>query len=203
MSFPKPVNRIYLDGIWAALTLGLALQVVSSASPSLDYELVLYLSIHVATMILYLVRRPTILRSSDKLGYVVACLSTTYVYLYNFDQTAASEVTFGKAVMLVGLILSLLSLLSLGRCFGVLPISRGVQTAWMYRAIRHPIYASYILMDIGLITSYPSAWNIVLFFVGLSLYVLRINYEERLMQRFDDYREYMVKVKFRLIPLVY
>jgi protein-S-isoprenylcysteine O-methyltransferase Ste14 len=197
------ITRIYLDGLWAALTLGLALGIVSNAGASLDYELVLYLAIHLATVILYLIRRPTISRSPSSLSYVVACLSTTYVYLYDFNRTAVPEFTLGRAVMFIGLALSLFSLLSLGRCFGVLPISRGVQTAWMYRAVRHPIYASYILMDIGLVASYRSAWNVFLFFIGLSLYVLRINYEELLLQRFTDYREYMTRVRFRLLPLIY
>src|SRR5215217_1935399 len=196
MSFQ--ITRIHLDGLWATLTLGLALGTVSYADASLDYELVLYVAIHLATVILYLIRRPAIARSSHSLGYVVACLSTTYIYLYDFDQTAAPEFTVGRAVMFIGLALSLLSLLSLGRYFGVLPISRGVQTAWMYRAVRHPVYASYILMDIGLVASYRSAWNVFLFFIGLSLYVLRINYEELLLRRFADYRDYMTRVRFRL-----
>lgn len=196
--------RFPLDWLWATFSLGLALNAIYEASNSLDYEVVLYFLAHLATAVLFLIRRPAVRRSPYKLSYVVACLSTFYVYLYSFNVIAPpAAFLFGRTIMLIGSTLCLLSILSLGQYFGVLPMCRGVQMGWMYRIIRHPIYSSYILMDIGLVISYPSFTNMVLLLTALTLFICRIHYEELLMKGFDTYREYMLAVRFRLFPLLY
>ena len=105
--------------------------------------------------------------------------------------------------MLIGGIMCFVSTLSLGRNFGILPINRGVKTKAAYRFIRHPIYLSYIVLDFGIIMAFSSANNYAVSLAGIILYILRIRYEEEVMERSKEYQEYKKKLKYKLIPFVY
>ena len=82
-------------------------------------------------------------------------------------------------------------------------MDRGLQTNHMYRFVRHPIYASYIVMDLGLLLSYSSLWNLLVLGIGIALFLWRIGFEEHLLAGNADYRMYRTTTPFRLIPGVY
>jgi protein-S-isoprenylcysteine O-methyltransferase Ste14 len=190
-----------LDWLWAAVSAGLAIEVIRYPP---EMTALLYFSIHALVAVLFLIRWPPLDRSKTKIAYVIAILSTIYIYAFDIEsQPDVTQSMFGETLINAGAVLCLFSMLSLGRCFGLLPICRGVQTGGSYRIVRHPIYASYILMDVGLIASYPSIINAVLVLLGLGLFIGRIHYEEQLLQRVDSYREYMVSVKYRVCPYIY
>ena len=79
----------------------------------------------------------------------------------------------------------------------------GARTTGLYRVVRHPIHASYILMDAGIVVSYPTPWNIILFACAIALFLWRIDFEELVLRQFATYCEYARNVPHRLIPLVY
>lgn len=193
----------YTDSLWSAVSLGLAISLITE-NPNLEAMSLLYFLLHMMTAVLFLIRRLPLRHSSIWQSYFVAGLSTIYMYGYDLSDPFESHYApIGSALIVTGLILSLFSLLSLGRCFGVLPKYRGLMTTGFYRIMRHPLYASYIVMDIGLIIGYPSTWNIILFLLALTLFIRRIHYEELLLQGLAGYRAYMAAVKFRLLPFVY
>jgi protein-S-isoprenylcysteine O-methyltransferase Ste14 len=112
-------------------------------------------------------------------------------------------VPVGEIVTIIGAVMCLISTISLGKYFGVLPIYRGVQKGWAYRFIRHPIYLSYIVLDAGILLSYGSFRNSLIFLIGVLLFVLRIRYEEKILVSSEDYLQYKKKVKYKLIPKIY
>lgn len=191
----------WLDGLWALLSIGLALDVIW-ASYELDAEAWLYFGLHLLTGLLFLFRFPPRVHAAGWRCYLLASLSTVYVYAYDFHETTALA-HWGRPLLLGSTMLCFGALVSLGRCFGVLPICRGVQTKGLYRLVRHPVYASYILMDVGLVVSWFSLRNLLLFLLGCGLFLRRIHDEEALLRRFAPYREYAAAVRFRLFPLVY
>jgi protein-S-isoprenylcysteine O-methyltransferase Ste14 len=96
--------------------------------------------------------------------------------------------------------LSLVSLLTMGRLFGVRPALRGLVTNGPYRFVRHPMYLSYILADIGYNLQ---EWNFVtlpLVLVGWMSLVYRIHAEERMVSQHAEWPAYVVLVRYRLFP---
>ena len=191
-----------LDFVGSAISIGLAINVMAEA-PNFDTIAMLYISFHLLTALLFLIRNPPLVRSSVWHSYLVAMISTIYVYSYDLSTDAASDLAGGTILIGAGGIFGIISLVSLGKCFGVFPICRGIKTSGLYLIVRHPLYASYIMMDIGLIVSYPSQWNGLMLLLGISIFVWRIHYEELLLQTLPGYPTYMSSVRFRLLPFVY
>ena len=96
--------------------------------------------------------------------------------------------------------LSLVSLFTLGRLFGVRPALRGLVTNGPYRFVRHPMYLSYILADIGYNLQ---EWNFVTLFlvlVGWMSLFYRIHAEERMLSQHAEWPAYVVLARYRLFP---
>lgn len=72
-----------------------------------------------------------------------------------------------------------------------------------YKLIRHPMYASLILLSLPLVLS---EFNLIKLLMGLLLaldLLIKLNYEEKLLkQKFPQYVEYCNNTK-RLIPFIY
>ena len=96
--------------------------------------------------------------------------------------------------------LSLLSLLTLGRLFGIRPALRGLVTSGPYRFVRHPMYLSYILADIGYNLQEWNFVTLLLVLVGWMSLVYRIHAEERVISQHPEWPAYAVSVRYRLFP---
>ena len=107
------------------------------------------------------------------------------------------------ALMVLGLILHLYGKLSLARSFGLVAANRGVQRAGPYRVIRHPIYAGYVITQLGFVLTNPTASNLILCATGLVLQIIRLKAEERLLGEDPIYARYMTEVPYRLAPGVF
>ncbi|MNY77344.1 hypothetical protein D3C86_2172130 [compost metagenome] len=69
--------------------------------------------------------------------------------------------------------------------------------------MRHPLYASYLLMYVGYVLVNTSLANLLLVLLGVALLMARIVREERFLARDLQYLGYMDQVKYRLIPLLF
>ena len=191
----------YWNLLWSGLTVVLALDAIQTAIEYGEIDTFFYFLIHLVIAVLFLTRHRPKTFSDRPAAYLVAVLSTNYFFLY---ETTSLEATrwgpVGMAVTVAGSVVCLLSVLSLGKCFGVLPIYRGLQFTRMYRFIRHPIYASYVVMDGGLLLANFSIWNVFVLSTGIYLFLVRIQYEEQLLSQNRDYRDYQKRTPFKLIP---
>jgi protein-S-isoprenylcysteine O-methyltransferase Ste14 len=94
----------------------------------------------------------------------------------------------------------LVSVLTLGRCFGVLPEARGLVTRGPYGLVRHPVYLGELAAMLGLVIGALGAWNVACFVVACAAQRVRMGLEERVLAReFPEYRAYAARTP-RFIP---
>ena len=106
----------------------------------------------------------------------------------------------GLALVTLAAGLSFLSLLTLGRLFGIRPALRDLMTRGPYRVVRHPIYLSYVIADIGYNLQEWSLVTIALVFAGWASLIYRIHAEERVISKHSEWTAYVSRVRYRLIP---
>jgi protein-S-isoprenylcysteine O-methyltransferase Ste14 len=106
----------------------------------------------------------------------------------------------GLALVTLAAGLSLVSLLAMGRLFGVRPALRGLVTRGPYRFVRHPMYLSYVIADIGYNLQEWNSVTILLVLGGWASLIYRIRAEERVLSRHVEWPAYMVLVRYRLLP---
>ena len=139
---------------------------------------------------------------------IVSSMAVGIAYAYPYAQVIYLRWSPGHAAWpAAGLILvtlaaglSLVTLLTLGRLFGVRPALRGLATSGPYRFVRHPMYLSYFLADIGYNLQEWNFVTLLLVLVGWASLVYRIHAEERVISQHAEWPVYVVLVRYRLFP---
>jgi len=108
-----------------------------------------------------------------------------------------------EVIMVISTILGIITLINLGRSFGILIAVRQVKTSGLYRIIRHPMYFTDILWRIGYLVGNFYWLNSFIFFASSACYVYRALLEEKFLSRFEEYQEYKKKVHYRFLPGIY
>jgi protein-S-isoprenylcysteine O-methyltransferase Ste14 len=104
---------------------------------------------------------------------------------------------------LVGLLICVWSLAALGRSFGFAAADRGMVRRGPYRVVRHPIYASYVLLQLGYLLQSISVRNALVMLFASSCNVGRALAEERLLANNGQYDTYRAQVRWRVLPGVW
>lgn len=115
----------------------------------------------------------------------------------------AEDALAGEILMVFGVVMQILSLVSLNRSFGLLPALRGVKSSGMYAWVRHPLYAAYVIIFLGYLVNNQSLNNAAVILFGIAFLVMRIHYEEQLLMQEADYKHYVNRTRWRLIPTVW
>jgi protein-S-isoprenylcysteine O-methyltransferase Ste14 len=108
--------------------------------------------------------------------------------------------TAGSILQILGLTVWMVSFFALGRSFGLVAADRGVVTRGPYGVVRHPLYASYMVTQLGYFLQSASAWNAVVLAFTWTCQVARARAEERLLADATSYGEYRQRVRWRLVP---
>jgi protein-S-isoprenylcysteine O-methyltransferase Ste14 len=109
----------------------------------------------------------------------------------------------GLGVQLLGLAIAVVSFLALGRSFGFAAADRGLVRRGPYAIVRHPIYASYLLLQSGYLLQSISVWNALVMLFVTSCNVGRALAEDRLLATNQQYEGYRTQVRWRLLPGVW
>ncbi len=133
-----------------------------------------------------------------------AAVAVSYAYPYAqviYLRWVSGEFAwYGGGLVLVtfAACLSLASLISLGRRFGVRPALRGLVTKGPYRFIRHPMYLSYIIADVGYNLQEWNSGTVLLVMAGWVSLLIRIHAEERILSHDAGWPAYVAQVRYRL-----
>jgi protein-S-isoprenylcysteine O-methyltransferase Ste14 len=132
-------------------------------------------------------------RTRNPLAYAACAAAMTSVILFAQPPRSTPEglVLTGEAFAVGAYLWLLASVITLGRCFGVLPEARGLVTRGPYRIVRHPVYLGEIGACIGLAVASPSPRNAAALAVVIAAQSLRMRFEEgALIEAFPDYTAY-------------
>ena len=178
----------------------LAYRVLGSENP---LALLLLLS-EAAVAFFVVIRRPTTAISVRLGDWLLATTATAAPRLITpVNASPADLVIPGVVLVLLGNCVQLWSKLVLRRSFGIAPANRGVKVSGPYRAVRHPMYAGYLITHVGLFMLMPSLLNLTIYAIAWWSQVLRLLAEERLLSQDEAYRAFKERVRFRLIPRVF
>lgn len=112
------------------------------------------------------------------------------------DAAAAS-------MIVIGILVQVHAKLILGRSIGCIPAHRGLKLSGPYRFVRHPMYTGYFLTHLAFLSINPTPWNAGVYLACYLAQIPRILAEERLLGGDPLYRDYMSRVRYRLLPGVF
>jgi protein-S-isoprenylcysteine O-methyltransferase Ste14/uncharacterized membrane protein (UPF0127 family) len=154
-------------------------------------------------VVLLLTRRRCFATSDRPLDWLVGAIGTMLPLLMRPDTVRGPLNWLGEPMQLLGVATAVLGLSFLGRSFGLVAANRGVKTSGLYRIVRHPTYAGYMLSYVGYVLSYPTSSNLLIAVATLFAFNARAIFEERFLRRDPDYRAYQLGTPWRFVPYVY
>lgn len=155
-----------------------------------------------SVVIIALIRRAPLAISRSVFDHVIAFCGTLSPLLF-LGTLEAGDHWLLLAMQVTGIGVAYAGLLSLNRSFGLVPANRGIVTAGMYRYVRHPLYAGYLLLCSGFILQNFSERNVIAFVAFVIFESLRLLIEEDFLSRDREYAEYKKCVRWRILPFVW
>lgn len=153
---------------------------------------------------LFLVRRRSVATSPRPLDWALGIVGTFLPMLLRPTEQPGALNWLGAPVQILGVSLAVAGLLFLGRSFALVAANRGITTIGLYRVVRHPMYAAYMLSYLGYLASYPTLINGIVVLATMLLLNARAIVEERFLAQQDArYQAYLGEVGWRFLPHVY
>jgi len=155
-------------------------------------------------LVLVLIRRRSTAISTRPGDWLLGWMGTTLpLFVQPSGGVMIAPLQFPVFLLLAGMAMQLSAKLTLQRSFGLVAANRGITVRGLYRVIRHPIYAGYILAYVGFFLANANLWNAGLYLVCVSLHIARIFVEERLLKEDPAYLRFAADVPYRLIPFIF
>jgi protein-S-isoprenylcysteine O-methyltransferase Ste14 len=167
----------------------------------------LYLLQHLVVLGLVLIRRKP--QAMDPRPQALALCAGSYAYpylillLWSRRDPVPILPEAGEWMVRLSAVLTLWGLLALGSSFGIRPARRQLVIRGPYRIVRHPIYASYFLGDLGFVLTGADGVLLLIFALGWATLLGRLLLEERILSRDPAWIDYAQQVRFRLVPGIY
>jgi protein-S-isoprenylcysteine O-methyltransferase Ste14 len=153
------------------------------------------------TAAFFVLRRPAATLSAHPMDWGIAIAGTIAPLFF----TPASFGIFpaAKSAIVAGIVLQIFGMCSLNRSFALVAAKRAIKTRGMYRFIRHPLYASYLIMFGGYLMANTTTPNSVVYLLTMACLFARILREEKHLALDSGYRQYMLEVRYRVFPGIF
>lgn len=184
--------------LWALL----AQRVYGSTNPFAPLVMVAETSVVIFVLIRRRAREIS-LRLGDWLLAATATYAPLLVMPADTPEFARALVPVGVALAVFGNVVQIAAKLFLRRSFGIAPANRGIKRDGMYAVVRHPMYAGYLFVHVGILMLMPTLLNLAIYAIGWCAQILRLLAEERLLGADPEYRDYMRHTRWRLVPGVF
>ena len=136
------------------------------------------------------------------IGFILAGLN----YRYKWVEMPKIAVIISSILFIISYILYAVVLIEnsfLLRTIEVKDNQKVVDTG-LYGIVRHPMYASTIILFLSMPIILGSIYSFIVFLIYQFLIIKRIKNEEKVLEKdLNGYKEYMKKVKYRLIPYIW
>jgi len=164
----------------------------------------IYVSQHLIVLAIAMTRAPPAAQDHSLATSIAVVVSYAYPYAQIiYLRSAPGELAWpegGFVLVTLAAFLSAASLITLGRRFGVRPALRGLTNKGPYALVRHPMYLSYLLADIGYNLQEWNAGTALMVVTGWAALIYRIYAEERILSLDAGWQTYSGRVRYRLLP---
>ncbi len=154
--------------------------------------------------VIFLIRKPHQLIQTNLLHQAIAIIAFCSGAAFMGQPATGPQVAkqISQVVIFCANVLGVATLLNLGRSFGILIAFRRLKSRGLYGIVRHPMYATDILLRVGFLMSHFNLFTVLVFIISTACYVYRAILEERFLIQQPEYREYMKRVRYRFIPFL-
>ncbi len=187
--------------IVSALFLLLAVRIATNSLATGRVTGLLLLASEGLVVVLMIIRRPSGDVDRRWVVRLITMLSSVGPPLVRPLPTPAGRGDVVTAVVsAIGLGFVVVSKITLGRSFGLVPANRGIVSSGPYRLVRHPIYLGYLVTHVAFLVANPLAWNLCVLAAADTALLVRAVYEERTLEHDAAYVTYQGRVRWRIVP---
>ena len=164
----------------------------------------LFFAQQAVVVVAYLIRRPATVVTLRTGDWLLAFVGTFSPVLLRPDGAHPRwGLSTGLVLQFVGVAICLWSLARLGRSFGFAAADRGLVSRGPYAIVRHPVYASYVVLLAGYLCQSFSLRNVVVALLATVCNVGRVRAEERILASNPAHQAYRRQVRWRMLPGVW
>jgi protein-S-isoprenylcysteine O-methyltransferase Ste14 len=150
---------------------------------------------------MFLTRKQSVDFSVSPIDWICGILGTYAIMLV---QPTGNESAIATGIQMLTMVWSIVGYFSLGRSISIVPAHRELKEGGLYRIVRHPLYAGYLVSFICILANNLSVYNAVIVCVAVLTTIARVLREEKfLLSSNPDYAAYTQQTKYRLFPYVF
>jgi protein-S-isoprenylcysteine O-methyltransferase Ste14 len=162
-------------------------------------------SFYMLLALLIMTRAPAKAQADGLLPRIAAFVGTYLPWTMTFfgKTEQALPNLLSTACVLIGSIMTLITIRHLGRSFSLVPQARSVVQTGPYQWIKHPLYFSEEIAILGVVLQHLRPVTVIILVLHIGVQVCRILYEEELLRRnCPEYPSYEAS-RWRLVPYVW